>query len=138
MGRTRSVVIPALNEEQNIEAVLSTVPRAEPAARGWVTEAVVVDNGLTEADGGVMVTGDADRTYPFDHVPQTLELFLRHDLEFLTTDRLLPSNKVAMQSSRSFGNHALSALFVQVQGDPGRVPAPLGSGRAAGGPRRRP
>jgi glycosyltransferase involved in cell wall biosynthesis len=65
--------------------------------------------GFAAARGDVVVTGDADRTYPLDHTPQLLETFLRCRAEFLTTNRLLRSNATAMKRSHLLGNHALSA-----------------------------
>jgi hypothetical protein len=66
--------------------------------------------GFAAATGDLIVTGDADRTYPFDHVPTLLEWFLRDDLEFLTTNRLMLSNREAMSASHNVGNHLLSAF----------------------------
>jgi glycosyltransferase involved in cell wall biosynthesis len=66
--------------------------------------------GFAAASGDVVVTGDADRTYPFDHIPELLTVLLQKELDFLTTNRLLTSNRGAMSPSHSVGNHALSAL----------------------------
>jgi glycosyltransferase involved in cell wall biosynthesis len=66
--------------------------------------------GFAAASGDVIVTGDADRTYPFDHIPQLLSLLVEKNLDFLTTNRLLKSNRGAMSTSHSFGNHALSTM----------------------------
>ena len=45
-GAVIAVIIPALNEEQAIGKVLSTIP-------GWVDDIVVVDNGSTDATAQV-------------------------------------------------------------------------------------
>jgi glycosyltransferase involved in cell wall biosynthesis len=43
-----SLVIPALNEEENIPRVMASIPREEIAAAGCHLEVVVVDNGSTD------------------------------------------------------------------------------------------
>lgn len=64
--------------------------------------------GFEAAAGDVIATGDADCTYPFDTLPELLELLERRDVEFLTTDRLHPTNRTAMKGSHFIGNHVLS------------------------------
>ncbi len=49
--RTLSVVIPALNEAENIPAVLAAVPVARLCEAGWLTEIVIVDNASTDGTG---------------------------------------------------------------------------------------
>ncbi len=48
-----SVIIPALNEEKSISAVLAAIPRA------WVDEVIVVDNGSTDRTQAVARQHDA-------------------------------------------------------------------------------
>src|SRR6478672_4218154 len=116
---TISIVIPALNEEQNIPATLASIPSAALRARGYMTEVLVVDNGSTDrtaevarshgarvvvqpvrgygnaykagfanSTGDIIVTGDADRSYPFDILAEALPAFDTSPLEFVSTDRL--------------------------------------------------
>ncbi|MFF4343616.1 glycosyltransferase family 2 protein [Kitasatospora sp. NPDC001540] len=138
---TLSIVIPALNEAENLPSVMASIPVAELAAEGWETEVVVVDNasvddtaevarrlgarvvsqpergygnayqaGFDAAGGEVIATGDADCTYPFDALPEMLRTLREHDVEFMTTNRLLRRNRGAMKPSHFAANHALSAL----------------------------
>lgn len=138
---TLSIVIPALNEAENIPAVMDSIPLRQLDEAGWATEVVVVDNGSTDgtgeiarelgakvvhqpqrgygnayragfeqAGGDVIATGDADRTYPFDALPEMLDVLTGRDVEFLTTDRLHRRNRPAMKHSHLFANHALSAV----------------------------
>lgn len=144
--RTVTVIIPALNEAENIRQVIASVPCDLLAERGWSCEVLVVDNGsedetvalaraagasvlvqpirgygnayragFANATGDVIATGDADLTYPFDHLPQLLDLLLEQDLDFLTTDRLRYADAEAMKPSHLLGNRVLSqtsrALF---------------------------
>ncbi|KPI07986.1 glycosyl transferase family 2 [Actinobacteria bacterium OK074] len=46
--RSLSIVIPALNEAENLPAVMASIPRRELAQAGWTTEVVVVDNASTD------------------------------------------------------------------------------------------
>jgi hypothetical protein len=139
--RLLSVVIPALNEERNVAAVIGSVPVDTLRDSGWETEIIVVDNASTDATGevaaaagatvvheprrgygsaykagfqaargDVIVTGDADRTYPLDHTPGLLETFWDSGTEFLTTNRLIASNRRAMKPSHSAANHFLSGI----------------------------
>ena len=66
--------------------------------------------GLAAASGDVIATGDADLTYPFDALPQLLQTFTMNDVEFMTTNRLLPRNRAAMKPSHAIANRALSRL----------------------------
>ncbi|GAA1943466.1 glycosyltransferase family 2 protein [Kitasatospora viridis] len=138
---TLSIVIPALNEAENLPSVLASIPFAELKDEGWQTEVVVVDNGSTDgtgevartlgarvvhqpargygnayragfeaATGDVIATGDADRTYPFDALPRLLRTLVSHDVEFMTTNRLVDGNSEAMKTSHSLANYLLSAI----------------------------
>jgi glycosyltransferase involved in cell wall biosynthesis len=135
-----SVVIPALNEVENIPAVIAAVPTARLLEVGWDTEIVIVDNASTDGTGelaeslgarvvrqplrgygnayragfaavssDVIATGDADRTYPFEALPELLGYLDEHDVDFLTTNRLHAANRQAMKSSHFLANHVLSA-----------------------------
>ncbi|MFD0521286.1 glycosyltransferase family 2 protein [Paractinoplanes durhamensis] len=66
--------------------------------------------GLTAARGDVIATGDADCTYPFDALPGLLHAFDQHEVEFLTTNRLLRANRHAMKISHTLANHLLSGI----------------------------
>lgn len=136
-----SIVIPALNEEKGIAAVISQIPVQEFNDRGDDVEILVVDNGSTDrtaefaekagarvvnqslrgygnaykagfaaATGDIIVTGDADMTYPFDFAPRLVDFLLDNDLEFLSTNRLSVGNYSVMSRSHIYGNYFFSAL----------------------------
>lgn len=48
---TLSIVIPALNEAENLPAVMASIPFQHLKEEGWETEVVVVDNGSTDGTG---------------------------------------------------------------------------------------
>ncbi|MFF9011750.1 glycosyltransferase family 2 protein [Streptomyces sp. NPDC014870] len=66
--------------------------------------------GFAAARGDVIATGDADCTYPFDALPGLLTVLDALDVEFLTTDRLVPGNREAMHPTHAMGNHVLSTV----------------------------
>jgi len=134
-----SVVIPALNEEKAIKAVIKQVPVMALEKMGYETEIIVVDNNSTDrtgeiarkheatvifqpirgygnaykagfdgATGDIIVTGDADMTYPFDAMPELLTKLDNDEIDFLNTDRLRNLNPEAMTLSHVFGNWLLS------------------------------
>jgi glycosyltransferase involved in cell wall biosynthesis len=134
-----SVVIPALNEEKAIEAVIKQIPVEILDGMGCKTEIIVVDNnstdrtaeiarehgvtvifqpirgygnaykaGFNNATGDIIITGDADMTYPFDAIPDLIRKLHEDEIDFLNTDRLSNLNPEAMTYSHIFGNWLLS------------------------------
>lgn len=139
--RLLSIVVPALNEAENIPRVMATIPLSVLEKDGWKPEVIVVDNGSTDgtgrvaaahdarvvlrsvrgygsayraglaaAHGEVIVTGDADCTYPFDAVPDLLNDFEIHQMDFVSTNRLGTKNRQAMKSSHMLANRLLTGL----------------------------
>jgi glycosyltransferase involved in cell wall biosynthesis len=64
--------------------------------------------GFGAAGGEIIASGDADRTYPFDHLPELLAELESSGADFLTTDRLHSANRGAMKHSHFWANHVLS------------------------------
>ena len=52
--------------------------------------------GFANAKGEIIVTGDADLTYPFEVIPKLLLKIEREKLDFINTDRLTNLNKTVM------------------------------------------
>jgi len=44
--------------------------------------------GLAHVTGDIIVTGDADATYPFNTIHEYIQLLINEHLDFITTDRL--------------------------------------------------
>jgi glycosyltransferase involved in cell wall biosynthesis len=65
--------------------------------------------GFEEATGDVIVTGDADGTYPFDQAHSFVQALLEGDLDFITCDRYGKLEKGAMSAKHRFGNWVLSS-----------------------------
>jgi glycosyltransferase involved in cell wall biosynthesis len=58
--RKLSVVMPALNEEKSIEAVVEAVPRDELNAMGFDVQILVIDNGSEDSTGELARKAGAD------------------------------------------------------------------------------
>ena len=64
--------------------------------------------GFCSASGQVVVTVDADATYPVDAIPRLLELLDRQGLDFLTTNRFAELDDGAMPFQNRLGNKLLA------------------------------
>ncbi len=67
--------------------------------------------GLAQATGDVIVTGDADATYPFDRVHEYIQLLLDSKLDFITTDRFAELKHGSMSLKHRFGNLMLALIL---------------------------
>ena len=65
--------------------------------------------GFAKAAGDVIVTGDADGTYPFDRAHEYVDHLVRRDLDFITCDRYARLHEGAMSVKHRLGNWVLSA-----------------------------
>lgn len=65
--------------------------------------------GLAAATGDVIVTGDADGTYPFDQAHTFVKHLLTHGRDFLSGDRYARLEPGAMSGKHRFGNWVLSS-----------------------------
>lgn len=63
--------------------------------------------GFERATGDVVITGDADGTYPFEQAVELLDL-LEEGYDFLTTDRFAEMQDGAMSPKHRLGNWVLS------------------------------
>jgi glycosyltransferase involved in cell wall biosynthesis len=64
--------------------------------------------GLLQAKGDVIVTGDADATYPFDHIHEYIQTLIDENLDFITTDRFAELKHGSMSIKHRFGNWLLA------------------------------
>jgi glycosyltransferase involved in cell wall biosynthesis len=64
--------------------------------------------GFATAPGDIIVTMDADCTYPGEEVPNLVRKLLNDDLEWITCDRLAKAEDGAMSGMHGFGNWTLS------------------------------
>ena len=66
--------------------------------------------GFAKASGDIIATGDADLTYPFAILPETILKMEQENLDFINTDRLTHLQKDAMSFSHRIGNTFLTAM----------------------------
>jgi dolichol-phosphate hexosyltransferase len=64
--------------------------------------------GFPQLTGDIIVTGDADATYPFDHIHEYIEVLLNEKLDFITTDRFAKLHHGSMSVKHYFGNSVLA------------------------------
>lgn len=64
--------------------------------------------GILHASGDVIVTGDADATYPFHLIHEYIQMLLDQHLDFLTTDRFAALKHGSMSLKHRFGNLTLA------------------------------
>ncbi len=64
--------------------------------------------GFANASGDIIVTGDADCTYPFSDVPGFIALMESRNLDFITTDRLSNLKPGVMAKTNQIGNFILT------------------------------
>ncbi len=65
--------------------------------------------GFQEATGDIIVTGDADGTYPFNRAHEFIEHLLKNNLDFVTCNRYAKLHDGAMSGKHRLGNFVLSA-----------------------------
>ncbi|HUR61844.1 MAG TPA: glycosyltransferase family 2 protein [Candidatus Thermoplasmatota archaeon] len=64
--------------------------------------------GFKAATGDVIITGDADGTYPFERAHEFAQMLLHQDLDFINCDRYGRLEKGAMSPKHLLGNWVLS------------------------------
>lgn len=67
--------------------------------------------GISKAKGDIIVTGDADATYPFDRIHDYINLLIKEDLDFITTDRFYELKHGSMSVKHYFGNLILALVL---------------------------
>jgi glycosyltransferase involved in cell wall biosynthesis len=64
--------------------------------------------GFNSAIGNVIITADADATYPLESIPLLLGTLANEELDFLTTNRFADLDRGAMSRQNMIGNAVLS------------------------------
>jgi len=67
--------------------------------------------GMPQATGDIIVTGDADATYPFDRIHDYIQQLIDEDLDFITTDRFAELRHGSMSSKHYIGNTILATAL---------------------------
>jgi hypothetical protein len=66
---------------------------------------------MKKAKGDIIVTGDADATYPFDKIHEYIQILIDNDLDFITTDRFAKLKHGSMSVKHYFGNFILASAL---------------------------
>jgi len=69
--------------------------------------------GFREAKGNILVTLDADGTYPTELIPEYVQALKENGLDFITANRFSDMKNGAMDAYHKFGNDMLS-LFMRL------------------------
>lgn len=85
-----------------LEAKVIVEPR-----RGY---GIPLRTGFAHVTGDIIVTADADCTYPLEDVPYLIRILEEEELDFLTTDRFTLLSKTAMSLRNRVGNAVLNLL----------------------------
>jgi len=67
--------------------------------------------GMPQASGDIIVTGDADATYPFDKIHNYIQQLIDEDLDFITTDRFAELGHGSMSAKHYLGNTILATVL---------------------------
>lgn len=116
-----SIPVQALEEAgYDIEVVIvdgESTDKTREIAKAWGAKVVIeprkgygraYKTGFARAKGDLLVTGDADGTYPFELTPDLIERLDADDLDFITTDRFAEMEDGAMSPKHRLGNWVLS------------------------------
>lgn len=127
-----SVVIPCYNEEAGIVSTLKSIPswvdevlvidnnsydQTAPLARKLGAKVIheskqgygsAIQKGLKIAKGDIIITSDADGTYPLKNIKQMIDHLLRNNLDFVAGNRFPLKNKNAMPFPNKMGNFILT------------------------------
>jgi glycosyltransferase involved in cell wall biosynthesis len=68
-------------------------------------------SGFADAKGDILVTLDADNTYPAESIPTYIDELNDKNLEFITVNRFSHMEKGAMSTTRMIGNKVLTFLI---------------------------
>lgn len=66
---------------------------------------------MPKTTGDIIVTGDADATYPFDRIHTYIQYLIDNDLDFITTDRFAELKHGSMSIKHYFGNLILATVL---------------------------
>ena len=104
----QSQVLVVDNGSEDATAELAAGAGAEVVSepnRGYGT---ALKKGFAAADGDVIVTADADATYPLEDIPRLVQILDSEHLDFITTNRFALLQKEAMSRRNRVGNTILS------------------------------
>lgn len=133
-----SVIIPSKEEREGIVGTIRAIPKDELEKMGYEVQILVVDSssddtaefarqagaevvreprlgygrayktGFAHARGDIIVTADADMTYPIEEIPKLVRTLEEEGLDFITTNRFACLEEGAMSRLHRLGNFILN------------------------------
>jgi glycosyltransferase involved in cell wall biosynthesis len=104
----QSQILVVDNGSEDATAELAAGAGAEVVSepnRGYGT---ALKKGFAAAEGVIIVTADADGTYPLEDIPRLVQILDGENLDFITTNRFALMQKEAMSKRNRAGNAMLS------------------------------
>ena len=135
-----SVVIPCLNEEKGIAETIKKIPpfvdevvvadngstdRSVEVAKAAGAKVIVekrrgygyaLKAGINAAGGDIIITADADATYPVGESQKAVEYLLGNNLDFVSCNRLPLINKESMGTTNVLGTRVLNLVVLVLFG----------------------
>jgi len=138
-----TILMPSLNEEESVGNTLSSIPADKLKGMGYDVEILIVDGGSSDntvalvqgrgakvmitgkgygrqyragfetAGGEIIVTADSDCSYPMEEIPGLINILLKENLDFISTNRFAFMDKDSMALLNRFGNWFLT-LFTNI------------------------
>ena len=134
-----SIIIPALNEESGIGKVIDSIPLKKLPGKTEIIVVdgdsqditvkiaesrgarVIIEKrkgygrayrtGFEHAKGDIIVTLDADNTYPAEKIPELVNMLIKENLDFITTNRFASMEANAMTPRNIIGNKILTKIM---------------------------
>jgi dolichol-phosphate hexosyltransferase len=135
-----TVLMPALNEEKSIRETIARIPVDELKSQGFELEVLLVDGGSSDktveiaeslgirvikclrgygrqykkgfenAQGEIIVTADSDCSYPMEDIPNLLDILIKENLDFISTNRFAFMEEDSMKPINRIGNKILTLI----------------------------
>ena len=104
----QSQVLVVDNGSDDATAQLAASAGAEVVSESNRGYGTALKKGFAAAAGDVIVTADADATYPLEDIPRLVQILDSENLDFITTNRFALLQKEAMSNRNRIGNAVLS------------------------------
>jgi len=104
----QSQVLVVDNGSDDATAELAARAGAEVVSESNRGYGTALKKGFAAAGGDIIVTADADATYPLEDIPRLVQILDSENLDFITTNRFAFLQKEAMSNRNRVGNAILS------------------------------
>jgi glycosyltransferase involved in cell wall biosynthesis len=135
-----TILMPALNERDSIGKTIESIPLDKLSGMGYDPEIVIVDGESTDntaelakahgakvitttkgygrqyragfeiASGEIICTADSDCSYPMEEIPGLINILIKENLDFISTNRFAFMDSDSMAHANRFGNWFLTLV----------------------------